>query len=42
LLSVPLLALYNGERGRLKMKWFFYIYYPLHLGVIYLISLLMN
>ncbi len=36
---VPL-ALYNGERGKLKMKNFFYIYYPLHLAVIYLISLL--
>ena len=35
LLAVPLLALYNGQRGKWKMKWLFYIYYPLHLAVIY-------
>ncbi len=40
LLTLPLLAMYNGKRGKLKLKSLFYIYYPLHLGVIYLISLL--
>lgn len=35
LLSVLLLALYNGERGKRKMKYFFYIFYPLHLVLIY-------
>lgn len=35
LLVYPILKLYNGERGEAKwMKWFFYIYYPLHLVVI--------
>lgn len=38
LLSLPLLALYNGQRGKWKMKWLFYIYYPAHLAVIYLIG----
>lgn len=38
-LSVPLLMMYNGERGKnpkvnKTMKWFFYIYYPLHLFII--------
>ena len=38
-LSIPILMLYNGQRGKSKsinnfMKWVFYIYYPLHLIVI--------
>lgn len=42
LLSVLPLAFYNRKRGRLSIKWFFYIYYPLHLGVLQLISFLIN
>ena len=34
------LYFYNGTRGKWRMKYFFYIYYPLHLGVIHLISML--
>jgi len=35
LLVYPFLRRYNGERGSAKwMKWFFYVYYPLHLVVI--------
>ena len=31
-LAIPLLARYNGQRGSWPgMKWFFYLYYPLHL-----------
>ena len=41
LLTLPLLALYNGQRGKGQMKYFFYLYYPLHLAVIYGISLLL-
>ena len=40
LLSVPVLLLYNGKRGRANLKYFFYIYYPLHLGAIYLLLML--
>ncbi len=29
LMAIPLLALYNGKRGKLKMKYFFYVFYPL-------------
>lgn len=42
LLALPLLAIYNGRRGKIKMKYLFYIYYPLHLAAIYGISLLLN
>lgn len=32
LLVYPVLKQYNGERGKAKwMKWFFYLYYPIHL-----------
>ena len=46
-LSVPLLRLYNGRRGRNErvnriMKRLFYVYYPLHLFVIGLIQLAMR
>lgn len=40
LCALPILALYNGQRGKYKMKSLFYIYYPLHLVVIYFIALL--
>jgi len=29
--AVPLLALYNGKQGAYKLKYAFYLYYPLHL-----------
>ena len=32
--AVLILLLYNGERGKLKMKYFFYIFYPAHLIVL--------
>ena len=35
------LALYSGQRGKRRMKWLFYLYYPLHLAAIYGISLLL-
>ena len=40
LLSLPLLALYNGKRGKKPMKYLFYFYYPLHLAAIYGVGLL--
>ncbi len=36
--ALPLLYFYNGERGRAKLKYLFYIYYPLHLALLYGIS----
>lgn len=35
LAALPLLALYDGTRGKWKMKWLFYIYYPAHLVVLW-------
>lgn len=34
LLAIPFLALYNGELGYRKLKYLFYIYYPLHIVII--------
>jgi len=42
LLALPLIALYNGRRGKMKLKYLFYIYYPLHLAAIYGLSLLLK
>lgn len=39
--ALPLLALYNGKRGTLNMKYLFYVYYPSHLAIIYGISILL-
>ena len=41
LAALPLLAMYNGRRGKLRMGRFFYFYYPLHLAAIYGIGLLL-
>ena len=41
LASIPLLAVYNDQRGKYNIGKLFYLYYPLHLVVIYGISLLM-
>ena len=34
LLSIVLLAFYNGERGRYNLKYGFYLFYPLHMVVL--------
>ena len=38
LCAIPLLFLYSEQRGRLRMKYFFYIFYPAHLLLICAIS----
>lgn len=36
---IPML-LYNGKPGKYRMKWFFYIFYPVHMAALYLISMI--
>ncbi|MFA9396963.1 MAG: TraX family protein [Clostridiaceae bacterium] len=40
-ICIPLLLLYNGEKGKVSYlnKWIFYIFYPLHLVILGLINL---
>ena len=41
LLALPLLALYNGQRGKKKLKYLFYIYYPAHIVLFFFIAYLL-
>ena len=42
LVAILFIALYNGERGWLRLKNFFYIFYPAHMAVIYLLQIVME
>lgn len=41
MLAVPLLACYQGQRGR-KYRWLFYGFYPVHLAILYLFRCLIS
>ncbi len=42
-LAVPLLKMYNGERGKARgLKWLFYVYYPAHLALCGLIRVALH
>ena len=43
IIVVPFIRNYNGERGKWKgMKWFFYVYYPVHLIICGLIRIALH
>ena len=35
--ALPFMFLYNGDKGK-SVKWFFYIYYPVHIWLLYFIG----
>ncbi len=41
LLALPILLLYSEKRGRWKMKYFFYVFYPLHLVIIFVVYIIL-
>lgn len=40
IVAILLLLFYNGNRGKLKLKYSFYAIYPIHLLILYLIKLI--
>lgn len=42
LLAIVLLLLYSGKRGKLRIKYFFYIFYPTHIAVLQIIYWIIN
>lgn len=42
LAAIALLLCYSGRRGKRKMKYFFYIFYPAHLAILHICTLLLS
>ncbi|MCK8606993.1 TraX family protein [Apilactobacillus ozensis] len=40
-LSAILVFMYNGKKGK-GMKWFFYVFYPVHIAIIYILATIIN
>ena len=38
ILGILVTGLYNGKKGKSNLKWFFYLFYPVHLLVLYIVS----
>lgn len=39
LIACLIILLYNSKRGKMKLKYFFYAFYPIHITILYLITL---
>lgn len=37
-IAIMIIVLYNGKRGKRKLKWFFYVFYPIHIFCLYLLD----
>lgn len=42
LISLVFIVLYDGTRGKLNLKMFFYLFYPLHLALLWGVAMLLN
>lgn len=42
LVTAIILMSYNGQSGKKNLKYFFYLFYPLHVAVIYLLDMLIS
>lgn len=42
LISVIFIILYNGQRGKLNLKKFFYMFYPMHLAILWGVAMLLD
>ena len=40
--AIPILCLYSEKRGKLKLKYLFYIFYPLHMAILQGIAILIH
>lgn len=38
LFSIPLLLLYSGKRGKRKMKYFYYVFFPAHIVILQILA----
>ncbi|MDD4069640.1 MAG: TraX family protein [Candidatus Izemoplasmatales bacterium] len=38
--AIVFIFIYNGKQGKYKLKWFYYVFYPGHLALLYLIDLI--
>ena len=42
LLACLIILLYNGKRGKMKLKYFFYAFYPIHISLLYFVTLVLG